>query len=133
MAGGAEVARTIHKGFPDDLRPTPWTGLTAPPVYREGPLEIPRLPVDIYVEIVKRGAASLERLTHHGSGGFEQQPSLTLLQGRTEPARMDPCSPERFVRIDIADSTDHRLIEQQPLDLGVTRTQLFNHHGQLEF
>src|SRR5229473_426547 len=88
LAARAAVGGPVHEGIAPDRRAAPQAGEAFPPVYREGPLEVAALPVDVDVHVVERGPADGEGLAEHVADRGEQAAHLRAVQGLGGPGPM---------------------------------------------
>ena len=101
----------VHERFTADDSPTPITRCSLAPIGAQGVRKVSGLAIHVYVLAIKTCPTLRQRLMQNCSH-FAQQFSNS---GRREPLRggqvVQLRSPQRLVRIDIADATDQILIQ----------------------
>ena len=75
------------------------------------------------VEGVEAGAALVEGLEHDELGGVQQLDGFALAEALGRTVVMQPGTPQRFVRINVADAAHHGLVEERPLHRAAARSQ----------
>src|SRR6267154_682211 len=121
LALRAKVAAPPCDNQSPDRRPATETALPFAPVHPMMPLIFSRLALGVK-KIGNRRPARQNCLPQNVLQNTSQHLRLFLVQLRSPPHRMNLGTPQTFVRIDISDSPQHALIQQQRLDMRLPRT-----------
>src|SRR5712671_2583089 len=121
LALRAKMAAAPRHNHSPDRRPAAETALSFASIHPMVPLIFSRLALGVK-KIGNRRPARQNRFAQDILQHPPQHLRLFLAQLRSPPHRMNPGSPQTFVRINISDSPQHALIQQQRLDMCLPRT-----------
>lgn len=97
------------------------------PVGPEFSGEVPSFAGDVHVQGVEGSSPDTQGFTQHVTDVPHQLNDSRGPQIHRQPARVDPCPPECFVGVDIADTGNETLIEQCAFDFSAPQPQPLRH------
>src|SRR5699024_11899737 len=114
---------TVHEGLANDRCPTTAARLVPATVGVEAALEVAALPVDVDVQPVEGGASDFQCLEHDVLHMPHQLQHLGPGQSTRGTRPVQTRTPQGLVGVDVAHTTDQRLVQQRTFDLSALGAQ----------